>query len=106
MNYYILFIVILFATEIPAPMDTTRLSDPEIGMLACVISSNHLLKLKLHFVRAMLNIPQIIFLKDDIKSMFYVYNTSGRFSRTFLGDSFAVICPDKIEMIHGILRNG
>ena len=59
----------------------------------------------------MLNIPLDIrdFLfrsGHGIESMFYLYNTSGRFSRAFLGDSFAVICPDEIEMIHGILRNG
>ena len=92
-------------------MDTTRLSDREIGMLARVIFNKRLVKLKLHFLGTMLNIPQIFAFsyfvcERDIKSMFYVYNTSGRFSRTFLGDSFAVVCHDEIEMIHGILRNG
>ena len=87
-------------------MDTTRLSDREIGMLARVISNERWFKLKLHFVRTMLNIPKMSTFSYDIKSMFYVYNTSGRFSRTFLGDSFAVVCHDEIEMIHGILRNG
>ena len=91
-------------------MDATRLSDREIGMLDRVISNKRWFKLKLHLVGTMLNIPLSIFSyfcpEHDIKSMFYVYNTSGRFSRTFLGDSFAVVCPDEIEMIHGILRNG
>ena len=91
-------------------MDTTRLSDREIGMLARVISNKRWFKLKLHFVGTMLNIPQMstfsYFYERDIKAMFYVYNTSGHFSRTFLGDSFAVVCQDEIEMIHGILRNG
>ena len=92
-------------------MDTTRLSDREIDMLARVIFNKRWFQFKLHFVGTMLNIrptfPFSCFVdKRDIKSMFYVYNTSGRFSRTFLGDSFAVVCHDEIEMIHGILRNG
>ena len=60
----------------------------------------------------MLNIPLGMYTfsyfnsERDTKSLFYLYNTSGRFSRTFLGDSFAVVYPNEIEMIHGILRNG
>ena len=87
-------------------MNTTRLSVREIGMLARVISNTRWFKFKFHLVGTMLNIPQMYFLEDDIESMFYVYNTSGRFSRTFLGDSFAVVYHDEVEMIHGILRNG
>ena len=93
-------------------MDTTRLSDREIGMLARVISNKHWSKLKLRLVGTMLNIPWDMSTFSyfdsglDITSMFYLYNTSGRFSRTFLGDSFAVVCHDEIEMILGILRNG
>ena len=93
-------------------MDTTRLSDREIEMLARVISNKHWSNLKLHLVNVVLNIPLDMYTylyfnsESYIKSVFYVYNTSGRFSRTFLGDSFAVVCHDEIEMIHGILRNG
>ena len=87
-------------------MDTTRLSHREIDMLASFISNERWLKFKCYLVGTMLNIPQMYFFEDDIESMFYVYNTSGRFSRTFLGDSFAVVYHDEIEMIHGILRNG
>ena len=90
-------------------MDTTRLSDREIDMLARVLSNKYWSTIKFKLVCAMLNIPLEIFYscsERDIKSIIYVYNTSGRFSRTFLGDSFAVVCHDEIEMIHGILRNG
>ena len=92
-------------------MDTTRLSDREIGMLVRVIFNKRWFQFKLHLVSMMLNIQQTFafscFVDErDIKSMFHEYNTSGRFSRTFLGDSFAVVCHDEIEMIHGILRNG
>ena len=98
-------------------MDTTRLSDGEIEMLAFVISNEFRIKskieLKLHLVCTMLNIPLEIPLemsyfrnKYTIGSIFYAYNTSGRFSRTFLGDCLAAVCHDEIEMIHGILRNG
>ena len=105
-------IVILFATEIPASMDTTRLSDREINMLTYVIYNKMWSNLQLHLFGTILNIPlnmstcPYFYSELDIKSMFYVYNTSGRFSRTFLGDSFAVVFPDEIEMIQGILRNG
>ena len=94
-------------------MDTTRLSDREIGMLERVISNKRWFKL--HLVGVMLNIPLDIpdlspftplRSERDIQSIFYLYNTSGRFSRTFIGDVFALVCPDEIEMIHGILRNG
>ena len=102
-------------------MDTTRLSDREINMLAGVVSNGFRMKseiqLKFHLVCTMLNTPLIIPLempleifyfrkKYSIESIFYVYNTSGRFSRTFLGDCLAAVCHDEIEMIHGILRNG
>ena len=96
-------------------MDTTRLSDREIGMLTRVICNKHLSNIKLYLVGTMLNIPLdmpsfsrfVLFHSErDIESMLCLYNTSGRFSRTFLGDSFAVVYPDEIEMIHGILRNG
>ena len=111
-NQYILSIDILFPTEISTPMDTTILSDREIDMLVRVIYKNGCSKIKLLLVGAILTIPlEMVTLsyfisKLDIKSIFYLYNTSGRFSRTFLGDSFAMVCHDAIEMVHGILRNG
>ena len=93
-------------------MDTTRLSDREVGMLAGVTFNKHRSNLKLYLVGTMLNIPLDMYTfsyfnsERDTKSLFYLYNTSGRFSRTFLGDLFAVVYPDEIEMIHRILKNG
>ena len=94
-------------------MDTTRLSDREIEMLAFVISNEFRIKskieLKLYLVCTMLNIPlEMSYFRNKytIGSIFYAYNTSGRFSRTFLGDCLAAVYHDEIEMIHGILRNG
>ena len=84
-------------------------------MLAGVTFNKHRSNLKLYLVGTMLNIPLdmpsfsrfvLCYSEHNIESMFYLYNTSGRFSRTFLGDSFAVVYPNEIEMIHGILRNG
>ena len=64
----------------------------------------------------MLNIPLKILDMDlghrpnipTIRSIFYVYNVSGRFSRTIHGDSLAAVCygDDEIKNIHQILRNG
>ena len=90
-------------------MDTTMLSDIEIDMLTHVIFKKNQPMIKLQLVGTMLNIPWILYVdssKRDTKSIFYLYNTSGRFSRTFLGDCLAAVCDDEIEMIHGILRNG